>query len=136
MSQAEEIRKEARRLLEEGEVKYVVGYRRGPDGLTAAPFFAATPEDAKSLIWDPTCVHNLVRFVRDEKRRKGRAKDPDHRPVAIVVRIADVARGCNGHGLGPHRCTRRGYQEEQNGKYCQHMTLHSDASELVVHEED
>jgi formate dehydrogenase subunit beta len=89
MSQAEEIRKEARRLLEEGEVKYVVGYRRGPDGLTAAPFFAATPEDAELLIWDPTCVHNLVRFVRDEKRRKGRAKDPDHRPVAIVVKGCD-----------------------------------------------
>jgi ferredoxin len=89
MSPAEEIRKEARRLLEEGEVKYVVGYRRGPDGLTAAPLFATTPEDAERLIWDPTCVHNLVRFVRDEKRRKGREKDPDSRPVAIVVKGCD-----------------------------------------------
>jgi ferredoxin len=89
MSQVDRIRREARRLLEEGAVKYVVGYRRGPDGLTAAPFFAVKPEDAERLIWDPTCVHNLVRFVRDEKRRKGREKDPDSRPVAIVVKGCD-----------------------------------------------
>ena len=83
----EELREEARRLLEEGRVKYVIGYRRGPEGSTAAPFFARKPEDSASLVWDPTCVHNLVRFVRDEKRRRGREKDPDHRPAAIVVKV-------------------------------------------------
>jgi ferredoxin len=30
-----------------------------------------------------------VRFVRDEKRRRGREKDPDHRPVAIFVKGCD-----------------------------------------------
>jgi ferredoxin len=89
MVRIEELREEARRLLEEEKVKYLVGYRRGPDPLTAAPHFARTPEEAAALIWDPTCVHNLVRFVRDEKRRLGRAREPDARPVAIVVKGCD-----------------------------------------------
>jgi ferredoxin len=41
------------------------------------------------LIWDPTCVHNLVRFLVDEKRRKAREKTPDKRPVGIVVKGCD-----------------------------------------------
>lgn len=89
MISVNEIREEARRLLEEESVKHVIGYRSGPDPLTAAPFFAAKPEDADRLVWDPTCVQNLVRFVRDEKRRRGREKDPDNRPVAIFVKGCD-----------------------------------------------
>jgi ferredoxin len=89
MVKVEEIREEARRLLEEAAVKYVVGYRSGPDPLTAAPVFCVKPEDAERLTWGPTCVQNLVRFVRDEKRRRGREKDPDNRPVAIFVKGCD-----------------------------------------------
>lgn len=85
----EDLREEARLLLEQGKVKYIVGYRRGPDGRTAAPFFAYTPEDTARLIWDPTCVHNLVRFARDEKRRRGREKEADRRPVGIFVKGCD-----------------------------------------------
>jgi formate dehydrogenase subunit beta len=89
MVKIEDLREEVRRLLDEEKVKYVVAWRRGPDGATAAPFFVRKPEDAESVIWDPTCVHNLVRFVRDDKRRRGREKDPDTRPVAIVVKGCD-----------------------------------------------
>jgi len=85
----EDLREEARLLLEQEKVKYIIGYRRGPDGRTAAPFFAARPEDAARLIWDPTCVHNLVRFARDEKRRRGKEKEPDRRPVGIFVKGCD-----------------------------------------------
>ncbi len=84
-----DLREQARLLLEQGKVKYIIGYRRGPDGQTAAPFFASRPEDAARLIWDPTCVHNLVRFARDEKRRRGREKEPDRRPVGIFVKGCD-----------------------------------------------
>ena len=89
MVHVKELREEARRLLADEKVRYVVGWRRGPDGLTAAPYFARKPEDADRLIWDPTCVHNLVRFVRDDKRRRGREKEDDSRPVAIVVKGCD-----------------------------------------------
>jgi ferredoxin len=89
MVNIEDLREEVRRLLDEEKVKYVVAWRRGPDIATAAPFFARKPEEADQIVWDPTCVHNLVRFVRDEKRRRGREKDPDHRPVAIVVKGCD-----------------------------------------------
>ena len=85
----EDLREEARLLLEQGKVKYIVVYRRVPDGRTAAPFFAYTPEDTARLIWDPTCVHNLVRFARDEKRRRGKEKEPDRRPVGIFVKGCD-----------------------------------------------
>jgi len=85
----EELREEARRLLENERVKYVIGWRGGPDPFTAAPHFARTPEEAAELLWGPTCVHNLVRFVRDEKRRSGRAKEADTRPVGIFVKGCD-----------------------------------------------
>ena len=47
------------------------------------------PEDVSRLTWDPSCVHNLVRFLVDEKKRKGRQKEPDTRPVGIVVKGCD-----------------------------------------------
>ena len=48
VKRSKDLREEARRLLDEEKVKYVVAWRRGPDGLTAAPFFARKPEDAES----------------------------------------------------------------------------------------
>ena len=41
------------------------------------------------LIWNPGCVHNLVRFLVDEKRRKSREKNPDKRPVGVFVKGCD-----------------------------------------------
>jgi len=89
MVNVEDLRKEAKRILKEGKVKYVIGYERGQNGLMPIPSFIKNPEDVDRLIWDPTCVHNLTKFLVDEKKRKANEKKPDERPVGIVVKGCD-----------------------------------------------
>ena len=89
MVNVEDLRKEAKRILKEEKVKYVIGYARSQNGLLPVPVFIKTPEEVDRLIWDPTCVHNLAKFLVDEKRRKTREKKPDERPVGIVVKGCD-----------------------------------------------
>ncbi len=89
MVKIEDLKEEARKLLREGKIKYVIGYATGTNGWMASPVFIKKPEDVDSLIWDPTCVHNLSRFLVDEKRRKAREKQPDKRPVGVFVKGCD-----------------------------------------------
>ncbi len=89
MAKIEDLKEEARKLLREGKVKYIIGYGVGSNGCMANPVFIKRPEDVDVLIWDPTCVHNLTRFLVDEKRRKAKEKQPDTRPVGIIVKGCD-----------------------------------------------
>ena len=89
MVNIEELKKEASKILEEGKVKYIIGYERGANGLMPVPTFIKKPEDVEKLIWDPTCVYNLARFLQDEKRKKAKEKEPDERPVGLVVKGCD-----------------------------------------------
>ena len=89
MVEVEEIREEARRLLQEGQVRGVIGYVRGPQGVWAVPAMIRSPEDVDRLVWNPTCVHNLVLFVVEEKKEQARQKEPDKRPLAVVVKGCD-----------------------------------------------
>lgn len=89
MVNLEELKKEAKRLLKEEKVKYIIGFRHGSNGLMSAPVFLINPDDVECLAWDPSCVHNLTRFLGDEKRRKAREKKPDKRPVGIIVKGCD-----------------------------------------------
>jgi formate dehydrogenase subunit beta len=89
MAKIEDLREEAKKLLGEGRVKYVIGYGVGSNGWMAGPVFIRNPEDVDKLVWDPTCVHNLTRFLVDEKRRKAKEKQPDTRPVGIIVKGCD-----------------------------------------------
>ena len=72
-----------------GKVKYVIGYERDQNGLIPKPVFIKDPEDVDRLIWDSTCIHNLTKFLVDEKKRKAAEKKPDERPVGIVVKGCD-----------------------------------------------
>lgn len=89
MVNIDDLKAEARRVLKGGNVKYIIGYERAPDTWKANPVFLKSPEDVDKLVWDPTCFHNLVRFLVDEKRRKAKEKPPDKRPVGIVVKGCD-----------------------------------------------
>ena len=89
MVSVEDIRKEAKNALEEGKVKYIIGYESGSNGMLPIPAFIKKPEDIKRLTWDPACIYNLSRFLVDEKRRKSKEKEPDERPVGLVVKGCD-----------------------------------------------
>jgi ferredoxin len=89
MAKIDDLKEEARKLLRDGKVKYIIGYAAGSNGWMANPVFIKTPEDVDKLVWDPTCVHNLTRFLVDEKRRKAKEKQPDRRPVGLFVKGCD-----------------------------------------------
>lgn len=93
MVNIDDLKAEAKRVLKGGKVKYIIGYERPDNTWKANPVFARTPEEADRLVWDPSCVHNLVRFVVDEKRRKAKEKPADPRPVGVVVK------GCDSRGV-------------------------------------
>jgi ferredoxin len=87
----------ARRLLEAGEVKVVIGYEAGRRGVR--PAFITDPADAERLIFDARCVQNLVTYVNPRRvhvRRLGRAalvvKGCDARAVAGLLRESQLRR--------------------------------------------
>jgi len=82
----EEIRHKARELLESGQVDCVIGYEASPRG-GARPAFIYDPAEADRLIWDATCVHNLVTYLHDKKKPRKRGEEPPH--VAVVVKPCD-----------------------------------------------
>ncbi len=61
MANIEDLRLEARKLLDEGQVRYLLGYERGPSPWVSSPAFFKSADQLDNLIWDPTCVQNLVR---------------------------------------------------------------------------
>lgn len=94
MSEIEDrLREEAKKLLEEGKVKYFIGYAKGSDGFRARPVIISDPKDVDKLIWSPTCVNNLAVYLVDEMKKKPKkGEEPDVRPVGIVAKACD-ARG-------------------------------------------
>lgn len=72
------LQREAVRLFKEG-VEYLIGYAAGSIPASTRPFFAVRPEDAADLIFNPFCVHNLVKYL---------LRYPDKR-VAVVVKGCD-----------------------------------------------
>ena len=74
----------ASQLLTDKKVKLVIGYARPDSSRGAVPFFARTPEEAKKLVFDDTCHHNLVVYLT---RTFQYIKDA---PVAITVKGCDV----------------------------------------------
>jgi ferredoxin len=83
----EGIRVRARELLSLGEVGCVVGYERSPKG-RIRPVFVYDAGDIHRLVWDQTCHHNLVVYLRDRvapSRRNGAAPR-----TAVVARPCDV----------------------------------------------
>jgi formate dehydrogenase (coenzyme F420) beta subunit len=81
----EKIREIAARLLKEGSVDKVIGFRKGTIPMMNQPHYATTPEMASELIWDSHCGLNLANYVTDSKER-----------------IGIVAKGCDSRNLVTH----------------------------------
>jgi ferredoxin len=78
---AEKIREVAARLLSQGQVDCVIGYRQGSVPMRERPFFAYTPEEAAQLTWTSFCCNNLANYLI--RRQFGEAG-----------KVAVVAQGC------------------------------------------
>lgn len=77
----------ARELLGLREVSCVLGHEQSPRG-RVRPAFIYDEEDTQRLVWDQTCHHNLVVYLR-EQVLPTRRKDAPPR-VAVVARPCDV----------------------------------------------
>jgi formate dehydrogenase subunit beta len=83
----EDIQVRARELLNLGEVGCVIGYERSSKG-RVRPAFVYGEVDADRLVWDQTCHHNLMVYLRDHVL-PSRRKDAPPR-VAVVGKPCDV----------------------------------------------
>ncbi len=93
MINVQDIRDTARDLLAKGEVRAVIGWRAGSRGMAAEPCVVTKPEEADSLVWDPTCYHNLaLQLVNDRK-------DLVHSKKTATAPIGIVAKGCDARAI-------------------------------------
>jgi formate dehydrogenase subunit beta len=60
-----ELRETAKKLLEEGKVKLVIGYEQGSLPLRTSPAFIRSPEETEKLVFNSFCENNLAGYLRD-----------------------------------------------------------------------
>ena len=90
MINLQDIRDTARDLLAKGEVRAVIGFRRGSRGMAAEPAFITTPEEADELVWDPTCVHNLALYLVEDRKFLAHSKAAPKAPIAVIAKNCDA----------------------------------------------
>lgn len=86
-----QIRDIAKKLLQEGKVKLVIGFEKGSLPMKSRPAFIKKPEDVDKLVWNSFCENNLAVFIPFYR------KNLDSGEV-----IAVVAKGCDTRSLILH----------------------------------
>lgn len=79
MGAIQNIQEIVKKLLSEKKVDMVIGYKNGLNGIT--PHIFNDPKDAKDIVWNNKCVHNLGIYLK-EFCRAGK-------------RVAITAKGCD-----------------------------------------
>ena len=79
------IREISARLLKEGIVEMVIGFRKGTLPMMNEPHFIRHPEDAEKLVWDGNCGINLANYLTDRKEK-----------------IGIIAKGCDSRNIITH----------------------------------
>ncbi|NIA13968.1 MAG: Fe-S oxidoreductase [Nitrospiraceae bacterium] len=87
----ESLREAAAGAIADGTVGVVIGYGHEAGSDVATPLFARTPEQARGLVFDATCVGNLAIYLpKPEVRALGRTglvvKGCDLRAVNVLLR--------------------------------------------------
>jgi len=81
----DKIKEAAKRLLEEGKVEMVIGFRKGSVPLMNQPHYAQSAEDTRQFIWDSNCGVNLANYLTNRKEK-----------------VAVVAKGCDSRNIANH----------------------------------
>src|SRR3989304_4888351 len=90
MINIQDIRDTARDMLAKGEVRAVIGYRRGSRVMLAEPAFITDPAQADDLVWDPTCFHNLSLYLVEDRKFLTHVRKTANAPIAIVTKGCDA----------------------------------------------
>ncbi|MGD2271996.1 MAG: 4Fe-4S dicluster domain-containing protein [Desulfobacterales bacterium] len=83
---SEKIREISKRLLEDGRVDMVIGFKRGTVPMMNEPCFAVSPGDVEKFVWDSNCGINLANYLTDRAEKIGIiAKGCDSRNIVIHI---------------------------------------------------
>jgi len=85
LSYIDKIKEISRRLLKEGKVDMVIGFRKGTVPMMNEPCFAKTVGDVDNLVWDSNCGINLANYLTNRKEK-----------------IGIVAKGCDSRNIVTH----------------------------------
>lgn len=89
----QKLRNEAKALLEEGKVDYIVGFEPGSLKFTTTPLITRDKSDVDRLVINPFIVNNLANFLTELKGRVGIvAKGCDSRSIVSLIQDNKVAR--------------------------------------------
>ena len=85
---------EARALLEQGKVDYIIGFEPGSLKFTTAPLITRDKEDVERLVINPFIVNNLSVFLTELQGRVGIVvKGCDSRSIVSLIQDNKVVRG-------------------------------------------
>ncbi len=82
MDVMQQLREQAKKLLEEKKVDMVIGFGQGTELARTTPVFIDSPEGVSALTWGPFCANNLAKYLVDYKNAEGN--------VAVVVKGCDA----------------------------------------------
>jgi len=89
----QKLRREAKALLEQGQVDYIVGFEPGSLKFTTTPLITRDKEEVDRLVINPFIVNNLANFLTELKGRVGIiAKGCDSRSIVSLIQDNKVAR--------------------------------------------
>ncbi len=91
------IRELASKLLAEGTVDVVIGFKEGSVPMATCPYIARTPKQAEELIWDNFCGMNLANYLTGRNAVTG---NPG--AAAKPERIGIIAKGCDTRNIVTH----------------------------------
>jgi len=67
----DKIKEISSRLLQEGKVDVVIGFRKGTVPMMNEPCFVKRPEDVDNFVWDSNCGINLANYLANRKEKIG-----------------------------------------------------------------
>jgi len=87
------LRQEAKTLLEQGKVDYIIGFEQGSLKFTTTPLITNDKDDIDRLVINPFIVNNLSVFLTEIKGRVGIvAKGCDSRSIVSLIQDNKVVR--------------------------------------------
>ncbi len=98
----DKIRNEAKKALESGEVKVVIGWGAGSVPFKTTPVFIDKPDDVEKLVINPACTNNLAVYLQKAARDNKVAviaKPCDIRSIVTLIREKQIKRE-NVHIIG------------------------------------
>jgi len=89
----QKLRQEAKDLLEQGKVDYIIGFEAGSLKFTTTPLITTAKDDVDRLVINPFIANNLSVYLTEVKGRVGIvAKGCDSRSIVSLIQDNKVAR--------------------------------------------